>query len=49
MKRIGTKLAIQIAVVIILVMTAFGIYEVDQRRRQVRNFLEAKVVILPRG
>lgn len=42
MKHLGTKLALQIAVVIIVVMALFGIYEVDQRRRQTQQFLEAK-------
>ncbi len=42
MKSIGTKLVLQIALVIILVMAAFGILEISQRKQQFTRFLDAK-------
>jgi len=42
MKSIGTKLALQIAIVLIVAMTIFGAVEVYQRKNELTAFLHAK-------
>lgn len=42
MKSIGTTLAIRIAVVFIVVMTAFGVYQIEQQQNRYTRFLMEK-------
>ncbi|MBD3306104.1 HAMP domain-containing protein [candidate division KSB3 bacterium] len=42
MRSIGTKLALQIAVVLIVVMAIFGVFEISQQKKRFTNFLNDK-------